>query len=130
VQGTRVLQVGHNIIMADRMAQSGALRPDVTTTLADYGEEQVNRDQTTGAGHTCVASGTRYIIMADRMAQSGALRPDVTTTVPDYGDEQVNQEQTTGARHKGHAIIIMADRISSIRCTTTRCNNNISSLWR
>jgi hypothetical protein len=60
VQGTRVLQVGHNIIMADRMAQSGALRPDVTTTVADYGEDQVNREQTTGAGHKGVASGTRY----------------------------------------------------------------------
>jgi hypothetical protein len=45
--------------MADRMAQSGALRPDVTTTVAYYGDEQVNRHQTTGAGHNGVASGTR-----------------------------------------------------------------------
>jgi hypothetical protein len=42
VQGTRVLQVGHNIIMVDKMAQADALRPDVTTTAADYGDEQVN----------------------------------------------------------------------------------------
>jgi hypothetical protein len=55
-----VLQVGHNIIMADRMAQSGALRPDVTTTVADYGDEQVNREHMTGAGHKGVASGTLY----------------------------------------------------------------------
>jgi hypothetical protein len=60
VQGTRVLQVGHNIIMADRMAQSGAHRPDVTTTRADYGDKQVNREQTTGAGHKGVAIGTQY----------------------------------------------------------------------
>jgi hypothetical protein len=60
VQGTRVLQVGHNIIMADRMAQVGALRLDVTTTVADYGYEQVNREHTTGAGHKGVASGTQY----------------------------------------------------------------------
>jgi hypothetical protein len=53
-----VLQVGYNIIMADRMAHSGALQPDVTTTVADYGEEQVNQEQTTGAGHKGVASGT------------------------------------------------------------------------
>jgi hypothetical protein len=58
VQGTRVLQVGHTIIMADRMAQSGALPPDVTTTEADYGDKQVNQDQTTGAGRKGVASGT------------------------------------------------------------------------
>jgi hypothetical protein len=56
VQG--VLQVGHNIIMADRMAEAGALRPDVTTTISDYGDNQVNRDQTMGAGHNGVASGT------------------------------------------------------------------------
>jgi hypothetical protein len=55
-----VLQVGHGIIMADRMAQAGALRPDVTTTVADYGDKQVNREQTTGAGHKGVASGTHY----------------------------------------------------------------------
>jgi hypothetical protein len=54
-----VLQVGHDIIMADRMAQAGAQQPDVTTTVADYGDE-VNREQTTGAGHKGVASGTRY----------------------------------------------------------------------
>jgi hypothetical protein len=46
--------------MADRMAQAGALRPDVTNTVADYGDEQVNREQTTGAGYKGVASGTRY----------------------------------------------------------------------
>jgi hypothetical protein len=46
--------------MADRMAQVGALRPDVTTTVADYEDEQVNRKQTTGAGHKGVASGTQY----------------------------------------------------------------------
>jgi hypothetical protein len=55
-----VLQVGHDIIMADRMAQAGSLNPDVTTTVADYGDEQVNREQTMGAGHKGVASGTRY----------------------------------------------------------------------
>jgi hypothetical protein len=54
--------VGHNIIMADRMAQSGARRPDVTTTVADYGEEKVNQEQKTGAGHNGVASGTQYSI--------------------------------------------------------------------
>jgi hypothetical protein len=58
VQGTRVLQVGHDIIMADRIAQAGALQPDVTTTVADYGDTQVNREHTTGAGHKGVASGT------------------------------------------------------------------------
>jgi hypothetical protein len=85
VQGTRVLQVGRDIIMTDMMAQAGALRPDVTTTVADYGDDQVNRDQTTGAGHKGVASGTRY-----------------------HND-----------RHDG-----------SSRCTTTRCNNHSSRLWR
>jgi hypothetical protein len=60
VQGTRVLQAGHNIIMGDRMSQAGALQLDVTTTVADYGDAQVNRDKTTGAGHKGVASGTRY----------------------------------------------------------------------
>jgi hypothetical protein len=60
VQDTGVLQVGHNIIMADRKAQAGALQPDVTITIADYGDKQVNQDQTTGAGHKGVASGTRY----------------------------------------------------------------------
>jgi hypothetical protein len=54
------LQVGHNIIMTDMMDQAGALRPDVTTTVADYGDEQVNREQTTGAGHNGVASGKQY----------------------------------------------------------------------
>jgi hypothetical protein len=43
------------IIMADRMAQSGALRPAVITTVAYYGYEEVNREQTTGAGHKGVA---------------------------------------------------------------------------
>jgi hypothetical protein len=55
-----VLQVGHDIIMADRMAQTGALRPDVTTTLSDYGDAQVNQEQATSAGHKGVASGTQY----------------------------------------------------------------------
>jgi hypothetical protein len=53
-----MLQVGHNIIMADMMAQSGALRPYVTTTVTDYGDKRVNGEQTTGAGHKGVASGT------------------------------------------------------------------------
>jgi hypothetical protein len=60
VQGTRVLQVGHNTIMADRMAQAGALRPDAITTVADYGDERVNQDQTTGAVHVGITSGTWY----------------------------------------------------------------------
>jgi hypothetical protein len=60
VQGTRVLQVGHDIIMAYRMTQAGSLRPDVTTAVADYGDEQVNREQTTGAGHKGVVVGKRY----------------------------------------------------------------------
>jgi hypothetical protein len=86
VQATRVLQVGHNIIMTDRMAQSGALRPDVTTTpVADNGDEQVNREQTMGADHNGVASGTRY--------------------------------------HNGR-------QDGSSRCTTTRCKNHSSRLWR
>jgi hypothetical protein len=42
------------------MAQAGALRPGVSTTVADYGDEQVNQEQTTGAGYKGVASGTRY----------------------------------------------------------------------
>jgi hypothetical protein len=46
--------------MADTIAQAGALRPDKTATVADYGDELVNREQTTGAGHKGVASGTRY----------------------------------------------------------------------
>jgi hypothetical protein len=46
--------------MAHRMAKSGALRPYVTTTVADYGDEQVNQDQKMGTGHNGVASGTRY----------------------------------------------------------------------
>jgi hypothetical protein len=60
VQGTRVLQVGHNIITADRMDQAGALRPDVTTIVADRGDEQVNREHTMGTGHNDVASETQY----------------------------------------------------------------------
>jgi hypothetical protein len=44
--------------MDDRMAQAGALRPDVTTTVADYGDEQVSREQTRGEGHKGVTSGT------------------------------------------------------------------------
>jgi hypothetical protein len=69
-----VLQVGHSIIMADRMAQSGTLRPDVTTTVADYGDGQVNREQTTGAGHSGVASGTRY----HNGRQDGSIRRTTT----------------------------------------------------
>jgi hypothetical protein len=46
--------------MTGRMDQAGALRPDVTTTVVDYGDEQVNREQTTGAGHKGIACGTRY----------------------------------------------------------------------
>jgi hypothetical protein len=74
MQGTRVLQVGHHIIMADRMAHSDALRPDVTTTVADYGDEQVNQEQTTGAGYKGVASGTPY----HNGIQDGSIR--CTTT--------------------------------------------------
>jgi hypothetical protein len=55
-----MLQMGHGIIMADRMAQAGALRPDVPTTIADYGDEQVGQYQMTGAGHDDVANGTWY----------------------------------------------------------------------
>jgi hypothetical protein len=46
--------------MADRMDQSGSIPPDITTTVPDDGDKQVNREQTTGAGHKGVASGTRY----------------------------------------------------------------------
>jgi hypothetical protein len=46
--------------MAERMAQAGALWPDVTAKVAHYGDEQVNREQTMGAGHKGVASGTQY----------------------------------------------------------------------
>jgi hypothetical protein len=60
MHGTMLLQTGQYIIMADKMDQAGALQPDVTTTLADYGDEQVNREQTTGAGHKGVASATQY----------------------------------------------------------------------
>jgi hypothetical protein len=60
VQDTRVLQVGQYIIIADRMDQAGALRPDVTLTISDYGDDQVNQKQTMGAGHKGVASGTIY----------------------------------------------------------------------
>jgi hypothetical protein len=59
VHGTILLQVGHNIIMTDRMAQAGALQPDVTTTVAYYGDGQVNRAYTMRAGHNSVASGTQ-----------------------------------------------------------------------
>jgi hypothetical protein len=34
--GHKGVASGTQIIMADKMAQAGALRPDVTTTLADY----------------------------------------------------------------------------------------------
>jgi hypothetical protein len=58
---------GHNGVasgtqyhMPGRMAQSGALRPDVTTTVTDYGDEQVNQEHTMGPGHKGVASGTIY----------------------------------------------------------------------
>jgi hypothetical protein len=33
--------------MADRMAQSVALQPDVINTVADYGDERVNQEQMT-----------------------------------------------------------------------------------
>jgi hypothetical protein len=74
VQGTRVLQVGHNIIMADRMAQSSALQPDVTTTVADYGDEQVNQEQKMGAGHKGLASGKQY----HNVRQDGSSRCSAT----------------------------------------------------
>jgi hypothetical protein len=48
-----VLQVGQYIIIPDRMAQTGTLGPDVTN-------EQVNQEQTIGAGHKGVASGTQF----------------------------------------------------------------------
>jgi hypothetical protein len=32
----------------------------VTMTLSDYGDAQVNREQTMGAGHKGVANGTQY----------------------------------------------------------------------
>jgi hypothetical protein len=54
-----VLQVGHGIIMADIMVQAGALQPDIITTVAYYGDEQLNRYYMTGAGHTGGASGTQ-----------------------------------------------------------------------
>jgi hypothetical protein len=60
MHGTMLFQVGHYIIMTDSMAQAGAIRPDATTTVADYGDKQVNQEQTTGAGHNGVASGTQY----------------------------------------------------------------------
>jgi hypothetical protein len=69
VKGTMVLQVGHEIKMADRMAQAGALRPYVTTTVADYGDEQVIRDKTTGTGHKVLQVG-HDIIMADIIISS------------------------------------------------------------
>jgi hypothetical protein len=49
-----------------------------TTTVADYGGEQVNWEQTMGAGHKGI---WKKIIMAHRMVQAGALWSDVTTTV-------------------------------------------------
>jgi hypothetical protein len=55
-----MLQVRHNIRMADRMAHIGALRPDVTTTVAYYGDERVSREHTMGAGHVGIAKGTWY----------------------------------------------------------------------
>jgi hypothetical protein len=55
-----VLQVGNDIIMVDRMAQAGALRLYVKTTVANYGDKQLTQEQTTGAGHVDIASGTRY----------------------------------------------------------------------
>jgi hypothetical protein len=92
----------------------------------------VNREQTTGAGHMVLQVG-HHIIMTDRMAQSGALPVDGITTVAAYGDTHVNREQTTGAGHNGVASGTRyhngrQDR--SIRCTTNRCNNHISRLWR
>jgi hypothetical protein len=75
MQGSMVMQVGHKIIMADRMAQAGTLRPYVTTTLADYVDEQVNREQTRGEGHKGVVIGTRD----HNGRQDGASR--CTTTI-------------------------------------------------
>jgi hypothetical protein len=57
----------------------------------------------------------------------------VTTTVADYGDKQVNREHTMGAGHKGVASGTQyhsGRHDGSIRCTTTRCNNHSSILWR
>jgi hypothetical protein len=86
VQGTRALQVGHTI---DMMALAGALQLDVKTTVADcgddYGDKQVNQEQTMGAGHKGIASGTQY--------------------------------------HNGR-------QDGSSGCTTARCNNHSSTLWR
>jgi hypothetical protein len=44
--------------MIDRMPQAGALLPDVTTTLADFGGNKMNQEQMTGAGHNGIASMT------------------------------------------------------------------------
>jgi hypothetical protein len=52
--------MGDGIIITDRIAQAGALQPDAITTLADYGDEQVNREQMMGARHKGIANGTRY----------------------------------------------------------------------
>jgi hypothetical protein len=57
----------------------------------------------------------------------------VTTTVAEYGDEQVSREQTTGAGHNGVASGTQYNngrQDGSSRCTTTRCNNHSSRLWR
>jgi hypothetical protein len=46
--------------MADRMAQAGALQQDAIATGEDYGDERVNREQTTGAGHVGIGSRIWY----------------------------------------------------------------------
>jgi hypothetical protein len=90
VQGMWALQVRHNIIMTDMMAQAGALQLYVITTVADYGDEQVTKSRQWVQGTRVLQVG-HNIIMVDRMEQAGALRPYVITTVADYGDEQVNR---------------------------------------
>jgi hypothetical protein len=39
-------------------ARVGAIISDVTTTLAYYGRQQVNREKTMGTGHKGITSGT------------------------------------------------------------------------
>jgi hypothetical protein len=81
VQGTRVLPVGHIVIMTDKMAQSGALRSDVTTTVADYGHEQVNREHTMGAGHKGVASGAIVWLLIPLLSNKIEVVISITTII-------------------------------------------------
>jgi hypothetical protein len=56
-----------------------------------------------------------------------------TKMVADYGDYQMNQDHMTGAGHKGVASGTQyhnGRQDGSIRCTTTKCNNHSSILWR